>query len=619
MDVELIEIRDFLAGVHPFDLLAVEVLGEIAQALEIRYARRGTPLLVPGDRARFLYIVRTGAVETRDPQGELLARLGEGECFGVRALMHDGLALNHSHAIEDSLLYLLPAERFARLRQAHRQIDYYFAPQIGGRLPATSPAGQADPALGLMTVRVETMLGRAPVTLGPEAGVRDAARLMRDERVSCILVTEDNRLVGIFTDRDLRNRVVADGLGMATPLSRVMSKHPVGIDASASAFDALLMMSRHNIRHLPVMRGATLAGCLTTTNLIKTQATSAVYLVGDLHKQETAEGMRAVLSALPDLVRSLVDSGASAHNVGHIVSTLTDAATTRLVRLAEKALGPAPVPYVWAAAGSQARHEQTALSDQDNCLILDDAYDEAAHGAYFTAFTRRVCDGLALCGYAHCPGGTMAMAAPWRLPLARWRQLFQGWIDEPEPKALMLASIFFDLRPVAGPAALFGALQTPVLEQARGSRVFQALMAGNALTHQPPLGFFRNLVLVRGGSNANRLDLKHTGVVPIIDLARVHALAAGVRAVNTQDRLKACAEAGSLSAEGAANLREALAFLGFIRLRHQVRQIQDGQPVDNYVAPDSLSSFERAHLKDAFSVVKTMQSALAHTYQLGRF
>ncbi|HBN48393.1 MAG TPA: cyclic nucleotide-binding protein, partial [Thalassospira sp.] len=85
--------------------------------------------------------------------------------------------------------------------------------------------------------------------------------------------------------------------------------------------------------------------------------------------------MAKVIAQVPELLSNLIEAGATSRNAGHIVTTLSDAATSRLLQLAEEKFGPPPVPYVWMAGGSQGRQEQTALSDQDNCLILDDAYD----------------------------------------------------------------------------------------------------------------------------------------------------------------------------------------------------------------------------------------------------
>jgi len=627
MDVELLEIRDFLAAHHPFDMLPPAALESIVGVLEARYLRNGRTLIEVGDRIERLTIVRSGALETRDPTGEVLARAGEGEAVGASALLRGGEAINSVHAIEDSLTYDVPAETFHTLRRDNKQFAYFFQPTGGARLRTGKAMHEADQShghghghgqLNLMAMRLGDMVRRPPVTIDPDSTIHEAGARMADKGVSCLLVVEGESLVGILTERDLRNRVVAKALPYDTPVATIMTRDPLSLDAEDYLFDAMLRMSRHNIRHLPVMNQGRLAGVITNTNLVQTQNTSAVYLVGDIYKRDDAEGLRDTLSLVPELVLQLVETGASAHNIGHMISTLSDAATVRLMALAEQHLGPPPVPFVWLAAGSQGRHEQTARSDQDNCLLLDDSYDPAKHGEYFEKFTRFVCDSLNICGYVYCPGEVMAMTETWRQPLKTWKRYFSKWIDQPDPKALMHASVFFDMRPIFGNHTLFHQLRDFILPKTQGNRIFLAWLAANALSRQPPLGFFRNLVLIRGGEHANTLDLKHRGIVPIVDLARVYALDAGAEAVNTLDRLEGARDKGAVSREGAADLRDAWDFISTVRLRHQALRIRENRKADHYVVLDTLSNFERTQLKDAFSVVKTMQGALASAYQTGR-
>ena len=227
---------------------------------------------------------------------------------------------------------------------------------------------------------------------------------------------------------------------------------------------------------------------------------------------------------------SLTGVNASAHSIAHILSSIGESITTRLLALAEDKLGAAPVPYAWLAAGSLARYEQTAKSDQDNCLLLADAYDADEHGTYFEELARFVSDGLDACGYVYCPGDVMATNPQWRQPLAVWTRYFDRWIDQPEPMALMLSSIFFDLRCLHGRHDLFDELHGHVAAKARKNAIFHAYMTANALNHQPPLGFFRNFVLVKDGEHDDTLNLKHNGIVPIVDIARIYALAGGIGA-----------------------------------------------------------------------------------------
>lgn len=618
MSLELQDIFDFLRGHHPFDLLPDDALEPVPARLTARYFRKGSVILEVDQQCLHLHIVRTGAVETRDPDGQLLARLSEGECFGVRAMFRGGKAANRVMAIEDTLVYQLPEKEFHDLADRHPQFAYFFELMGGARLRGGMQIVEQrdDDQLKLMSHKVADLITRDVVSMPVTATIREAAIRMSDERVSCLLLTEGEKIAGIITDRDLRNRVVAKGLDYGTPVTEIMTPDPISIRPDAYAFDALLTMTRHTIRHLPVVAAGSNqpVGVVTTTNLLARQSLSAVYMAGQIGKVSDPSDMARVIAQVPELLSHLIEAGATSQNAGHIVTTLADAVTSRLLQLAEEKLGPPPVPYVWLAGGSQGRQEQTALSDQDNCMILDDAYDPDQHGDYFRALAEFVCDGLNTAGYVYCPGDMMAKTDQWRQPVKTWRDYFNKWIESPEPKALMLCSVWFDLRPIFGKTDLFDDLHRMILTKAKANRIFQAFMVGNAQTHHVPLGFFRNLVMIRGGEHDDTLDLKHNGVVPIVDIARIHALANGVDAVNTQGRLYGVMGSSTMSQQGARDLLDAFEFISLTRLRHQVRQIREGQRPDNFLHPKSLSDFERSHLKDAFSVIKTLQNALESSF-----
>ncbi len=617
MDVDVRDIRDFLTNHHPFDLLPPDVLADLPRRVQVETFVPGTVILEPGQDSRRLALVRRGAIEIRTPQGQLLTHLSEGEAFGVRALLGDGKSSYRASALEDSVLFLIEEADFQRLRRGFPVFEQYFAPVGGDRLRGAQPAAVAHDRVNLMAMRASDLMTPDPITIQPGGTVREAAQIMREHRISCLPVVRGGQLLGVITNVDLRDRVIAEDLDAASQVSDVMTPEPITLASDSLGFDALLTMTQRNISHLPVMENGALVGVITNTNLVRRQATSAVYMVGDIYKRQSADALAEVVGQIPQLLVHLVDDGASAHKVGNIVTSICDATTSRLLQLAEAQFGPPPVPYLWLASGSQARQEQTGVSDQDNCLIIDDRFDESDHGRYFGQLATFVCDGLNEAGYVYCPGEMMAMTPKWRKPLAQWRRYFFSWIDEPEPMAQMLSSVLFDMRPIGGDSGLYDELQQVTLQKARSNSIFIVHMVSNALTHTPPLGFFRNFVLIRGGQHDSRLDLKHNGVAPIVDIARVYALKAGIKPVNTRERLVAEMEAGALSETGARDLMDAFEFIAMTRLRHQVTQIRAGDKPDNFVAPEDLSRFDRSHLKDAFVVVKTMQSSMANAHQIG--
>jgi CBS domain-containing protein len=179
--------------------------------------------------------------------------------------------------------------------------------------------------------------------------------------------------------------------------------------------------------------------------------------------------------------------------------------------------------------------------------------------------------------------------------------------------AQMLASVMFDLRPIAGSAALFRDLQAETLEMAAQNSIFVAHMIGNSLKHAPPLGLLRGFATFRTGEHKNQIDLKMNGVVPVADLGRIYALIGKLTAVNTRARLVAAGEAGVMSASGARDLVDAYDLIAETRLQHQAGRVKRGERPNNFMAPSDLSEFDRSHLRDAFVVVRTMQSAVGQS------
>ncbi|WP_421564638.1 putative nucleotidyltransferase substrate binding domain-containing protein [Paracidovorax sp. MALMAid1276] len=613
-----------LASHRVWSQLDEATLQQLAPQWTLQACDVGSTLLPQGQLHSRTGLVVAGAVDLHDPDLDMAVHLQPGDMFGFGATPAQHLTTWQATAAADSHIAWLDAETIAALCRDHGALAYYFPSVSMSPAPSAAAATAQAPGgsgmhLNLLGTPVRALVKREPITLPPDASIRAAAQQMRELRVSSVLLVQQGHLFGLVTDRDLRNRVVAEGLDIDRSVADIATLAPLTLQAQSPAFDALLLMARHNIHHLPVMDGARIVGMITATDLAEQHSTSAVYLAGDVYKQTTVEGLARTAAKVRPLQQHLAAADASAYSTGHIVTAITDALTTRLIHLAEAQLGPAPVDYVWVAAGSQARSEQTAKSDQDNCLVLDDRYDEAAHGEYFRAFSRFVCDGLAACGYIHCPGEIMAMTDKWRQPRHRWAEYFRQWVDKPDPMALMLTCVFFDLRAIHGKTELLESLRHEVLQRTRGNSLFLALMVGNALKHRPPLGLFGTITRIRGGENAGTIDLKHNGIVPIVDLARIYALAGGLAAVNTHDRLEQSSRSGEVSPQSARDLREALEFLSRLRIAHQARQMAQSQAPDNFLALEELSNFERSHLKEAFSVVQTLQGVLGQRYQAGRY
>lgn len=617
MEIELVEIRDFIAQHPPFDVLGDELLNKVPKYLTIRYFRQGSvfPDLSVNDKS--LYIIRSGAIEVRNQHQQLIDKLAEGDIYQLDEQIDENSNQLNGLCVEDSLVYLLPSQQLEQLKKQSTDFRRQFNRSVNERLRHAVQFSQSSEMrdLSAMKLEVSDLTDRLPVIIDSSFTIQQAARIMNDEFVSSILITSEKKLVGLLTDKDIRRRCVAEGRDYSESVSTIMSDKLEIVSDKTLLSEALLVMTRNQINHLPVMKGSEAIGILTTSDIVRHLSTSPTLIATDIYKANSVDALKRISVKLPELQLQLSLSSATAKHIGEVFSSITDAITARLLELAEDKLGTPPVTYVWLAGGSQARNEQTSHSDQDNAILISDEF-KPEHEEYFKKLADFVCDGLNECGYIYCPGDAMASNDKWRQPLSRWREYFSHWINSPEPKALMLASIFFDLRPVYGDFSLFSGLQEKVLKQTENSEFFISHMVGNALTHQPPLGFFRNFVMVHDDSHKNTLDIKHRGVVPIVDIARVLALQNAIKETNTVERLDAALKCKALSSEMHDNLIDALEYISSLRIRHQAKQIRAGLAADNYLPIKELSGLEKNHLKDSFSIIKTMQQFFESRYRL---
>jgi CBS domain-containing protein len=466
---------------------------------------------------------------------------------------------------------------------------------------------QSSPQLDYtLTQAVKRLIKVAPVFVAADASVGDAAQQMQHARTGSVLVATEPP--GIVTDRDLRGRVLAANLGPETPVTQVMTRPLKTIDSDMLAFGALRLMVDENIHHLPVVEEGKIIGVISSTDLLFHQTNNPVYLrrvIDNLDEAVAATGSYA--AAIAALADTLFQGGLGALQIAQIVSSLNDALVKRLVQLAEKAVGPPPVPYAWIVFGSEGRMEQTLLTDQDNALVFGKAMEEESR-AYFGALSKRVIDGLIQAGFPPCPGGFMAIN--WCKPLSEWRQLFSQWIRLPEPQALLDAAIFFDFRVVAGNLSLESLEE--IISGAQGQRRFLTHMLNGAVAFRPPLGFLNRLRTENGG-----IDIKMAGIAPIVSLARVAALATGSRERSTLERLSVGSLSGSvIDPESARLLSEIFPFFLRLRLRAQLAERKNHDRIDNRIDLADLSSFERRQLKDALVIIKRIQEDLRVAWRL---
>ncbi len=592
---------ELLRSTHPFDTLPAALFAlAAAAAVEARFPAGTWLVRAGGEPLRHLHLIQHGSVRL-ERDGQTLQVLEEGETFGYTSLIL-GKATLDVVVEEDLVAYLLPAATFARLTEEPRFAGH-FAAGLGERLRSSLERPGADAFQADLSGEVARLVRGPPLWAGPDTTVAEAARAMRGARSSAILVRGEPP--GILTDRDLRDRVVAEGLPGDTPVGRVATFPLVTAPAGAPVYEAWLSMLDADVHHLPLVRGTEVVGMVDGADVMRSWARGPVAVVQAVERLASREELDGYAARVSEMVAALVAARVDAVAVARLVARANDTLLRPILRWAEADLGPAPVPFAWMAMGSEGRMEQTLLTDQDNALVHAEA-DAAARG-WFQAFAERVNDDLEAAGFPRCPGGYMARA--WNGTLAEWSVRLRGWMHERSPQALLDLAIFLDARRVAG--RLDADSLQELTAAAAEEPVFLRAMVEGALRFRPP-----PMLRLRLRGTSSVVDLKKHGLSPIVFLARCYALEVGSRARGTLDRLEAAERAGLLAPNMCGNLSEAFRFLLALRLRIQLRTLAQARPVSNEVALSELTPLERTRLKDAFRAVSGWQDLAANRHQL---
>jgi CBS domain-containing protein len=641
---KLDQTADMLSRSYLLRGLPAEVIATIAA--EVRHERypAGTVVLSQGGpRSDWLYMIETGtahveAVDEERGSPQLVEVCGEGEVFGAASVLDrspGAVARFTVRAADELTCCRIPRERVLWLVERYPDVADALAlrnhrllrratAEIVGRVEV--PARGLDFGLQVLVEPVGSRVRREPVVCPPGTSIADAARRMTEASIGSIpVVDEGRRPLGIVTDTDLRRTVIAESRPVSDPVGSIMSRPVITVRETDPALEALRLMSEHGVRHLIVTDGGgRVVGVISSGDLLMAQGNTPAGVLRGLATATNLDELAAARAQLSALLEDLVRVGVEPQKATRVITALNDRASRRALvwaeeettaEMADETAGRFDPPaFCWLALGSEGREEQTLATDQDNALIHAAVADDPPATRWLERFSARAVDSLERLGFPRCPGNVMAANPYWRRSLDGWRHQVGRWVDVPDEQAMLESTIFFDFRPLAGESSLAEALRQTTREVIPRNRIYLAHLTRAALQQRPPLGMIRTFVVERGGEHRDTLNLKERGMAPLVDAARILALAAGVDATNTFERLSAAAETRSLGRELAEDAREAYAFLMLVRIQHHLALQAQGRPPNNHINPDELSSLQRRTLKVAFQVVQAVQSALSERY-----
>jgi CBS domain-containing protein len=467
--------------------------------------------------------------------------------------------------------------------------------------------------------QLAALIRRKPITVTPDATLREAVQEMSDNRIGSIVVVEpeSGRPIGIFTLRDLLHRVAVKNCDLDQMVMSVMSDSGlVMLNWRGTAYQAALVMARHGIHHVIVVDASDrLVGIISQEDIYELQSGGGKAISGAIRTARDMEGLIAAADDIRRLAMRSLAEGAAAEPLTQLISSLNDHLTVRVIELTRHEFELPKVEWCWLSFGSEGRYEQTLSTDQDNGLLFESGNEDAETlRQRFLPFARQVNERLADCGFPLCKGNVMASNPELCLSKEEWRRKFATWIQSNNPQALLNATIYFDFRALYGVESLAEELRSWLLANIPSATLFLRFMAGNAVQVEPPLGLLRDFVFDKNEAFPHTLDLKTGGARLFVDAARILALASGVGETGTAERLRALAERGKLGREDIGALIQGFFVIQQLRLREQ--QTGSAAGLANRVDPEKLNEFDRLILKEAFKQAKKLQGRLQLEYRL---
>ena len=614
----------------PFNEMQSTALQFLATHLSLAYFTRGETLLTPGQgNVRILFIVQKGLVHGRDPNTadatDALLTLTAGECFPIGALISRRASALDFVAAQDTFCYQLPLEDFEHLMDVSRPFRDFATRRLAALLDHSRRQVQGEYTSRVSDARnlsspLKSIIARAPVTVAPETPIRTVLESMKALRIGSVVIVDPlGKPLGIFTERDVLDRIALAGIAQDAPIEAAMTRAPFSLPGSAPLFEAARAMVRFRFRHVLVVEEEKLAGVVSERDLFTLQRLSPGEIAKAIEHAGTVDALSRASLDVRRLAGALLAQGVGAEQLTQFVTTLNDAIVDRALALAATESAPPSVPWCWLGLGSEGRMEQTLATDQDNAIIfsLPDGVDMDTVRAAFLKFADVANRILDRCGFPLCKGDIMARNPKWCLTRAEWRKTFAEWIATPHPDALLNAAIFFDFRALhaSNPAGaeLAESLRHWLNEHVASRNVFFRLMAENALQVRPPLGVLRDFV-ADDRAAPGTIDLKKMGARPFIDAARIFALKQGVMASNTAERIRLAASRMNMSADEATAIIDGFHFVQLLRLRNQdeFNATPDGERTlaPNRVDPDALNELDRRILKEALRQARKLQSRL---------
>jgi len=622
-----------LREVEPFKQLPEDIVEEICKASESITYPSGKEVFDQNDEPTgFLYFIKKGLLEiiVETPEGvEMIVDYRkEGAFFGWTPIFTNEAYTAGARTAMESECLLIPKTKLLEAAQKFPLITKFFNKaiysQIRNLYKEMVGSHSGDPMAQMEAYPFQKRLSEimtTPVgTVLPDTTIREVAQKMTEQGIDSVLICDEkNALKGILTERDLVRKVLARDAEycLKSNLAKdIMTPDPFSMSPDTFMYEAATFMLGHQIRHLPVIDGETIAGMITMKDLMKFKSQKSMLMVGNAKEAETIEELKSIRAELVKVARVLLMENRSHVETMEILSYIHHSIIRRCFEVVQKQMAQEgfkepDIRYCFIIMGSGGRKEMLLGPDQDNGFIFEDYPEDKEEevAAYFFPMAEKLVTALDTIGYPLCNGKVMVNNPLWRGPLKDWKKRVASWIQVPEPQRVRYSSIFFDFMPISGDSSLCNDLRDIVRHEISENPLFLYYMMELDYKHKVPIGLLGRFVTHSEDEHKGKLSLKENGSIFIVDCTRLFMLERGFQAVTTTDRLDKILELGIFNKATVEHIKAAFEAFTFLRLRNEINMIDKGAKPSHFIDPNELPKQEAELLKEAFKVASKLQDS----------
>ncbi|PLA73631.1 nucleotidyltransferase [Hydrogenovibrio sp. SC-1] len=604
---------NFLHQVSPFSSLNDKVLATIADAMDVVYFALGSQLEITQSQSEkqngYLYFVIKGHVAEYDAEQQQRAVYGHNTFFGEATLLQKESFLRYE-VIEEAILYRLPQSVFIALLE-QPNIEGYFVDDILTKLNRLQSQRQAEASSDALMGIVSDAPWQNLVVVSAEQSIRDCVEQMHKQQTDASVIEQPDNEPGIVTSIDLLNALALNEHQLDDAVGPIANRPLVTVHQLDYLFNALLKMTKYRVNRLVVRSDEELIGVLHQKELMSVFANQSGLAVVKIQQAQTVADLRAVVDEIDRLVIHLNNRGVKTHYIAKLVNELHRKLIQKVFELLTIDR-PEVQQGCLMVMGSEGRAEQVIRTDQDNAFILPDSVQKhPGLGVFMQQFSQALID----LGFPRCPGNIMVSNPEWCLTLSEFKQQLRDWLNHPTADTLMKVSILFDAEAILGDANLLAELKQTLFKWVAANQHFLPHFAKPVLMFDTPINFFGHWVKEKPSGQA-QIDLKKTGIFPIVHGVRCLALKHGITKTNTHWRIKALMDMGVLDETFGFELGEVLNFMNTLRLEAMIVQLNCEKTPDNLIQVTQLSSLQQDLLKDGFKVVSRFKQRIDHQFKV---